>query len=91
MCDRARFEAEKIPKQRIDPRKFFGWLEIFGFIVVPKKRLLAHAHYLLDGVEQYARDPEKVGKTGRHLGSLQTLLCTAKWYTLEELMEHNRP
>jgi len=54
-------------------------------------QMLAHAHFLLDGVEEYARDPEKKGKTGRHLGSLQTLLWVARWYTLEELMQHNRP
>lgn len=56
-----------------------------------QKEMLMHAHYLLDGIETYARMPNKKGKTGRHLGSLQTLLWVAGWYTLGEIMEHNRP
>ena len=53
--------------------------------------MLAHAHYLLDGIEVYARMRDKKGKTGRHLGSVQTLLWVAGWYTLGEIMEHNKP
>lgn len=67
----------------------FDWAEN-----IPKKRMpvdqcprsshemLSHAHYLLDGIEQFADNPEKIGKTGRHLGSAQTLLWVAGWYTL---------
>ena len=77
---RLRFAKEGISKQRMDPTKYFETAD----------QMLAHAHYLLDGIEKFAQDPEKKGKTGRHLGSLQTLLWVAKWYTLEELMEHNR-
>lgn len=60
-----------------------------GFFETPDQ-MLAHAHYLIDGVEEFAKNPEKEGKTGRHLGSLQTLLWVARWYTLEELRRHNR-
>jgi hypothetical protein len=77
---RERFMIEGTPKQRMDPTKFFETSD----------QMLAHAHYLIDGVEKFAKDPEKEGKAGRHLGSLQTLLWVAKWYTLEELMQHNR-
>ncbi len=78
---RTRFEKEGIPKKRMDPQSFFK----------SKEEMLAHAHYLLDGIEEYAKDSDKKGKCGRHLGSCQTLLWTAGWYTLEELMNHNRP
>jgi hypothetical protein len=76
---RERFEKEGIPKRRLDPDSFF----------LSKREMLAHAHYLLDGIERYAGNPEKAGKTGRHLGSVQTLLWVAQWYTLNELREHN--
>lgn len=78
---RARFEKEGIMKIRMSPKECPKTPEV----------MLAHAHYLLDGIVEYAQDPEKVGKTGRHLGSMQTLLMCAGWYTLEECMDHNRP
>jgi len=77
---RQRFEARCIPKKKMDPHHFF----------LSKEEMLAHAHFLLDGIEEYARNPQKEGKTGRHLGSVQTLLWVAEWYTLEDLMNHNR-
>lgn len=80
---RGLLEQSGISKERMDPGKAFAELT--------SRQLLAHAHYLLDGIEQYARDPEKIGKTGRHLGSVQTLLSVAGIFTLRELMDHNRP
>ncbi|HXV27069.1 MAG TPA: hypothetical protein VD862_03555 [Candidatus Paceibacterota bacterium] len=80
---RRRMEAEGIPKRRMDPARYFG--------SQTRRDLLAHAHFLLDGVEEYAKDTERAGKTGRHLGSVQTLLSVCGWYTLQELMDHNRP
>jgi hypothetical protein len=72
-----------IPKMRMDQTKTLAELTRFG--------LLCHAHWLLDGVEKYAQDPKKIGKTGRHLASVQMCLSFAGLYTLEELMDHNRP
>lgn len=43
------------------------------------------------GVKQYSAIPNKEGKTGRHLGSIQMCLSFAGWYSLEELMNHNKP
>ncbi|MEN9613723.1 MAG: hypothetical protein RLZZ347_30 [Candidatus Parcubacteria bacterium] len=83
---RARFEKEGIPKIRMNPDTCPRSKDTGG-----KREMLAHAHYLLDGIAKYAQDPEKVGKTGRHLGSAQMLLWCAGWYTLTELMDHNRP
>ncbi len=77
---RNRFEAEGIPKKRMPIDKH----------PQVKEEMLAHAHYLLDGILVFANDPENKGKTGRHLGSMQTLLWVAGWYTLEDLMNHNR-
>lgn len=78
---RERFTREGIPKKRASPT----------CPLVRKAEMLAHAHYLADSVAELASNPEKIGKTNRHLGSLQTLLWIAGWYTLEELMIHNRP
>jgi hypothetical protein len=76
----ARFKKEKITPRRMDPKK------------IPRTKIqkLRHACFLIGGIKEYVKDPDKEGKTGRHLGSLQTLLWCAEWYTLEELMNHNR-
>ncbi len=78
-----RLVAEGIPKTRIDIKRTFGSLT--------KPEILAHAHFLIDGVKEYAKDPEKKRKTGSHLTAIQMFLSFAGWYTLEELMHHNRP
>lgn len=78
-----RLVAENIPKIRMDPSDTFASLT--------KEGLLAHAHFLCDGVKEYARDPEKLRKTGSHLTAVQMCLSFAGWYTLEDLMNHNRP
>jgi len=78
-----RFHAENIPKIRMDPKRTFESLT--------REERLAHAHFLCDGVKKYALDPEKQRKTGSHLTAVQMCLSFAGWYTLEELMCHNRP
>ena len=84
---RKRFETEKVHKERMDLFSHFS----FSNQEVAKRKMLEHAYYLLDGVEEFARNPDKIGKTNRHLGSIQTLLLISGWYTLDELMNHNRP
>ena len=81
-----RFEKEKILKERIDLEKMIDLSD-------PniRLRLLAHAHYLLDGIKQFVENPKQLGKTGRHLGSVQTLLLVCGWYSLAEKMKHNWP
>lgn len=76
-------KKQGIPKGRIDPKKTFK--------EATYDEILAHAHYLIDGVKKYALNPGQEGKTGRHLASVQMCLSFAGWYTLEELMNHNRP
>ncbi len=71
-----------IPKTRMDPKRTFGSLT--------SEERLAHAHYLCDGVRTAAYAPGKFGKANRHLASVQLCLSFADWYTLEELMGHNR-
>jgi hypothetical protein len=80
---RKQFEEGGIPKKRMDPNKTLGELSSVD--------RLAHAHHLLDGIVQYAAEPGKEGKTGRHLASVQMILSFEDWYTLEDLMSHNRP
>ena len=80
---RRRFEDEGIPKKRMNIKRSLGSLT--------SADRLAHAHFLLDGIEQYAQQPEQEGKTGRHLASVQMILSFENWYTLEQLMAHNRP
>ena len=72
-----------VPKVQMDPKRTFS--------SASKDELLAHAHLLCDGVKEFARNPEKMGKANRHLASVQMILSFAGWYTLEDLMNHNRP
>ncbi len=78
-----RLQKEGMRKIRMDPKRTFASASNFA--------LLEHAHFLCDLVKQYALDPEKIGKANRHLSSIQILLSFAGWYTLEDLMSHNRP
>lgn len=78
-----RLIAEHVQKRRMPPALTVSDLG--------PSEVLAHVHYLIDGAKEYARDPEKIGKANRHLGAIQMLLSLADWYTLEELMAHNRP
>ncbi|MEK7514623.1 MAG: hypothetical protein AAB587_02265 [Patescibacteria group bacterium] len=77
-----RLQTYEIPKERIDPKHTFASLST--------EQILAHAHYLCDGAKEYARDPDKQGKVNRHLATIQMCLSFAGWYTLEDLMNHNR-
>jgi hypothetical protein len=77
------FEEKRIPKERMDPKRTMGQLT--------SAERLAHAHYLLDTVEELVRDHEKKGRTGRHLSFVQAILSFENWYTIENLMNHNRP
>ncbi len=78
-----RLQHSHVPKVRMDIRRTFGSLS--------PEELLAHAHYLCDGVKQYALDPGRQRKAGSHLTAVQMCLSFAGWYTLEELMLHNKP
>lgn len=78
-----RLNDNRIPKVRLDPKR------TFQSATIPER--LAHAHYLCDGVKEYAKNPEKQRKTGSHLTAVQMCLSFAGWYTLEDLMNHNRP
>jgi|SRR3989344_3032521 len=57
----------------------------------PRACVLDHAYYLCTGAKEFARDPERQGKANRHFAAIQMCLSFAGWYTLEELMNHNRP
>ncbi len=77
-----RLEKENVPKIRMDIKKTFASLN--------KDEILAHAHFITDGVKEYAKQG-KLRKMGSHLTVIQMCLSFAGWYTLEELMNHNRP
>lgn len=55
----------------------------------PESELLSHAHFLIDGVKQFALEEEKIGKANRHLASVQMILWFTGKFSLSELMEHN--
>ncbi len=82
-----RYEHElrrmRVPKVRMDPKRTFRMLT--------RMELLAHAHWLCDGAKGYARDPARQRKAGSHLTAIQMCLSFAGVYTLEDLMNHNRP
>ncbi len=71
-----------VPKQRIDIDRTFGSLNA--------AEALAHAHYLCDGIRAFATDPERQRKAGSHLTAIQMCLSIAHWFTLKDLLEHNR-
>ncbi len=77
-----RFKKEGVFKRRMDTSSKER---------LRKDEMLAHAHFLTEGVLEFVKNPEKKGKTGRHLGSMQMLLRCAGWYSLDELMNHNKP
>lgn len=66
---------------RMDPTRTFGSL-------TPSEHL-SHAAHLICNVLMYI-DENKVGKAMRHLSAAQMNLSCANWYTLRELMDHNR-
>ena len=72
-----------IQKKQMNIKKTFAELS--------KDELLSHAYFLCSGVKEYSQDPEKQRKTGSHLTAVQMCLSLAGWYTLEDLMNHNRP
>ena len=71
-----------IQPQRINVHSSFG--------SVSQTALLAHAHYLCEGVLNM-NIAQHYGKANRHLTAVQMCLSFAQWYTLHELREHNRP
>ncbi len=77
-----KFGRENVPKIRMDPKRTFASLN--------EKEILSHAHFLTDGAKEYAKQG-KLRKMGSHLTAIQMCLGFAGWYTLEELMNHNRP
>ena len=77
-----RLARENVPKIRMNIQKAFSSLT--------REEVLAHAHFITDGAKEYARQG-KLRKMGSHLTVVQMCLSFAGWYTLEELMNHNRP
>lgn len=75
--------AEGVIPARTDPTRTFGSLS--------RAELLAHARYLAQGIPAFVDDPGKWGKANRHYTALQMCLSFADRYTLQDLMEHNRP
>jgi len=61
------------------------------FCDLSKSEQLAHAHYLIDAMDASAYYPEKWDKVNRHLTAIQMSLSNGGWFTLRDLMEHNRP
>ena len=79
----ARLRKADIPKRPVCDQCTFKCLS--------EAEVLAHAHWLCDGVKQFAKDPTKRRKTGSHLTAVQMCLSFAGWYTLGELKTHNKP
>lgn len=78
----ARLKEAQIPKQRMNPDRTFGSLST--------EEVLAHAHYLCVRIKSSDPAVKHQAKTMRHLAAAQMCLSFANWYTLSELMGHNR-
>jgi len=68
-----RLRWECIPRRRMKPDKKFSELS--------SSAILAHAHWLIDGIRKYVCSPDTMGKANRHLASMArrcpfSLLCT---------------
>ena len=51
---------------------------------------LTHCHSMIDEMRQFVAEG-RMDKVFRWLGFIQGVLWVNGWYTLEELMNHNRP
>jgi len=61
-----------------------------SFQTASTEEILSHAHYLALNLESF--NPQtQYGKLNRHFTAIQMCLSFAGWYTLDELMQHNRP
>jgi len=78
-----KLQAAGVQKIRISPKRTFASLSC--------DEILSHAYYLCDGVKEYAMNPENQRKAGSHLTAIQICLSFAGWYTLEDIMSHNKP
>lgn len=78
----SRLREAQIPKSRMNPARTFGSLT--------QEEVLAHAHYLCARIKSSDPAEKHEAKTMRHLAAAQMCLSFANWYTLEELMDHNR-
>lgn len=74
--------AKHIKPKRIPTNKTFRDCSV--------DELLSHAHYLVVMFSTYDAEAQ-YGKLNRHPAAIQMLLSFAGWYTLHDLMEHNRP
>lgn len=77
-----RLREEKVVPQRISPNR--------SFAECAQDEILAHTAYLVEQFFSYDVSAQ-YGKLNRHLAAIQMCLSFAGWYTLEEIMEHNRP
>ena len=73
----------KIPSRRMNTSKAFQDTD--------RDERLMHAHYLCENIHTFLHDEEKWGKVNRHFTAIQMCLSYAGWYTLDELMGHNKP
>jgi len=80
------FSQKDIPKVRIYIERDI----VKQLVSLSEDEMLAYAHFLTDSVKEYAKDPKRQREARSHLAFLQTCLFLAGWYTLEEIMEHNR-
>ena len=80
---RKRLEEMDVPKTRIDVKKTFKQVSDW--------EALAHAHFLLDGIDEFADNPEKKRRAGSHLTVVQMIFSYAGFDTLENMMNLNRP
>lgn len=73
-------------KEGIIPKR----MDIHSREPLSQKEMLAHAYFLTLHIPEHI-SRGKIRKAMRHLGSLQTLLRTAGWRSLADLMDDNRP
>ncbi len=71
-----------VEPRRIDPSRTFE--------SCTKQEILSHARYLVENFKNINVETQ-CGKANRHLAAIQMCLSFAGIFTLQDLMNHNRP
>lgn len=79
--------VQKLKEAGISPSRF---PTNRSFNTATLDEILSHAHYLACNL-QNIHSQTQYGKLNRHFTAIQMCLSFAGWYTLDELMQHNRP
>lgn len=80
---RSLFDQQGIPKR--------AWSREIRVEHGQQRDALAHCHFMLDHMEEFAKKPDKLMKLMRWLGFIQGALWMSGSFAVAELKNHSRP